>query len=82
MELALPRVMRPAYVAAALLLLIKAPPLKIPVPRKVKAFVAVITVPFKSKTAPDVMLTAPPFPPKAVAFPILMVPELIVVPPV
>ncbi len=81
MLLALPSVTNPIYVPAVALLLVRAPPLLMPVPFKVSAFVFVIVVPFRSKTPPLVTLAALVFPPKAFALPIFNR-VLMVVPPV
>ena len=70
----------PAYAAPVVLLLVSAAPLN-PRPFKVRALVLVIVVPFKSRVAPDVTLTAPALAPRAVALPSCSVPALTVVPP-
>ena len=80
--LALPSVIKPAYVPALPLLLVSAPPLEMPVPFKVSALAPVIVAPFRSNTAPLVTLAAPALPPSAVALPTFKVPTEIVVPPV
>ena len=81
-EDALPNTILPAYVAAVLLALVKAPLPLIPEPLKVKVLVLVIVVPFKSSAEPSVTETAPPESPRAVALPIFKVPAEMVVPPV
>ena len=81
MELALPKVNNPAYVAPVLLLLIIAPPLLIPVPFTVRTLVLVIVIPLRSKTAPEVIDAAPLLAPRAVALLTFKVPAEIVVPP-
>jgi hypothetical protein len=62
------------------LLLIKAPPLLMPVPLSVKALVFATVWPLRSSTAPLLTPTAPLPLPNAVALAILNVPAEIVVP--
>ena len=61
------------------LVLSKAPPLLMPVPRSVRAPVLVIIWPLRSSAAPEVTDTAPV--PRAVALPALSVPVLMVLAP-
>ena len=65
-----------------LLLLIKAPPLEMPVPLMVKALVFVIVIPLRSSTAPEVIETPLELAPRAVALFTFKVPTEIVVTPV
>ena len=62
------------------LLLVKAPPLLMPMPFSVKALLPVMVVPFKSSAAPEATVTAPV--PSAVGLPIFNVPALTDVVPV
>ena len=65
MELALPKVIKPAYVAA-LPLFISAPPLDTPVPFKVSASAVPKVYPFKSSAAPLATVVPAPVVPKGV----------------
>ena len=85
-----PKVIKPPYVPAVEEVFIIAPPLEIPVPFIVSASALVVPIdcPFKSNTAPDVILTPPAFVPKGPLVvtledaPNFIVPALIVVRPV
>jgi hypothetical protein len=79
-EDALPKLTLPAYVPTVLLEFVKAPAPATPAPFKIKAFVEVIVMPFRSNDAPLATVTMPL--PSAVGLPIFIVPALIVVPPV
>ena len=76
-----PRLTKPAYVAAVLLELIKAPAPAIPVPLKDRVLVFVTVVPLRSNTAPLLTVTAPLASPSALALPSFKIPALTVVPP-
>ena len=86
MELALPKVIKPAYVAAAPLF-ISAPPLDTPVPFKVSASAVPKLYPFKSSAAPLATVVPAPVVPKGVlvappAAPSFKMPALMAVTPV
>ena len=76
-----PKLTKPAYVAAVLLELIKAPAPAIPVPLKARVLAFATVVPFRSKAAPLLTVTAPLASPSALALPSCSVPALTVVPP-
>ena len=76
-----PKLTKPAYVAAVLLELIKAPAPEIPVPLKDRALVFVTVVPLRSNAAPLLTVTAPLESPSALTLPSCNVPALTVVPP-
>ena len=58
-----------------------APPLVIPEPLRVRALVFVMVIPLRSRTAPEVIDTAPVVAPRAVALPTFKIPAEMVVPP-
>ena len=77
----LPKVTAPAYVAAVLLVLVKAPAALMPTPFRVKASALLIFSPLRSSVAPLVTEVPAATVPNALAWPNLSVPDVTVVVP-